>query len=1518
MTRSLASQLDQWLAGDPGAEAAAALLAAADADVGADRATRLRFLDQSRRPAFLGALPDAAAREAWTRTAFAQIDATGCTLETLLEQRVAEHPDRPWLHDADPERGGAWSFAETRRRARACAAALLHDNPSPRVALFTPNCPQGALADLACLLHGIVVTPVAPATDAETLAWILEAMAVDTLVSGGADQHRLADEAVRLLGRPVRRFVLDAEPCEGAPIGLDEAGRGFSPAEVDAALARQPRLELDAVCTVMFTSGSTGRPKGVEFSLRNLVSKRFARAAALPAVGRDEVLLCYLPLFHTFGRYLELLGTLFWGGTYVFAGNTSRETLLRLVPRIRPTGMIGIPLRWTQLYEAALARAGDADEPLRRSDLDAVLGDRLRWGLSAAGYLDPRVFRFFHRHGMELCSGFGMTEATGGITMTPPGGYRDGSVGRPLPGIDVRLTDEGEMEIAGAYVGSYLDDAYAPGDGHWLATGDIFERDADGHLRIVDRIKDIYKNARGQTIAPRRVEQCYIGVPGIARVFLVGDHRNDNVLLIVPDAADPVLQGDPQGEAARDYFNRIVNAANADLHAFERVVDFAVLDRDFTAATGELTPKGSLRRKAIEANFAAVIDDLYRSEALELKAGGLRVRVPRWLLRDLGVLEEDVTADGDRLHVSGRAATLGLGRPEPGLIRVGDLLYPYQGDRIDLGLFSRQPLLWLGNDELVRFCPVKDGWDTAIDPFTPHIYLPRPEGRTDVPADPLQRIEGVDPRLHRLHALCAETFAVDGVRALRAINSLEQALDLADHRTSELLRRRIEALSRHPAMPVRCRAYSILLEHQAAPDYRYVRPKFLESGLPFLDAETIATISSHGLEERRLEAFRRRLLAYREYLAWPVDAAMRQQFDYIFELLEALVREQPSYYATVRDELAGWVLLREDPAVGSLAEAHLNALSTWYETWLGTTIPYVGEAPWRDRIVFQDGLSPAEIQRLKAVMIGTSFLQQSVRLTADGAVLDIRDVPPDGIWVGRTAVRHQQRIYRVCVNTNDGKHYDLLLVAWDEDLLASDRRALLQTIYWILHLSGHVDGRPILPRFGCYRPDMGVLSLAYVNDLTVWERIREYGSDRQSAPGEERQTNWRRLFVTAMATFFRGWDVSGGILVPGMITPMNVAVPEPDFRDGAQILSLAGWQPYVDTLSLVRPMLRNFFKQTTLSYPWTRGALKLTWICDACVEALGLERALEFLDRLRTDLADQPLGGYRGRLASELPAHLAKLRTEYYVSCGLHGAVDRYRRWENTHTNATPAAREQAIVEMIDLYGLDHQPDLARYQLFARTWFRRAEEPVRQAFARLLDVMFRQPRRSPLDTVELSELHGLLADPDDRHVFHRMAFPHTRMVQETELIPVGGGAARHVVLRTTITDKTGAQYAVREPLEAAELGQLYRLFFESGYYRTISESDRFLVALDGQERIVGGVSWTEVNPTIVHLNGIVVGGPLLGRGISSALIEDLSTRLANLGYHAVKTLFVLRPFFERHGFVPDRRWGGLVRSLDDD
>ena len=1517
-TCRLDDRLRAWRDAPTAAAAADCLVAARDALDADDtpETTWRAFLDDTRRPAFLQALPDDDARHAWADVAVAAVRKIGFTLEDLLDQRVAEHPERTWLRESPLENGTDWSYARARRKARAYAATLLSAGRAPRVALVTSNRPRGALCDLGCLLHGLLITPVAPHTDAGTLAWICDTLDIAVIVSGGTEAAATVAAAREIADVETTHLVLEDAPPPGVEArSLEALTAALTRDDVDAALAAQPRFGLDDVATVMFTSGSTGRPKGVEFSLLNLVSKRFARAAALPSVGVDEVMLCYLPLFHTFGRYLEMLGSLFWGGTYVFVGNNSRASLMSLLKEVQPTGLISIPLRWAQIREAALARMdATGAATLEDTDVRGIIGANLRWGLSAAGFLEPRVFRFFQRHGVDLCSGFGMTEATGGITMTPPGDYRDNSVGRPLPAVNVELTEQNEMRISGPYIASYLGEPGRPGDGSRLPTGDLFREIGDGHLEIVDRIKDIYKNARGQTIAPRRTEQLYVEVPGIKRVFLVGDHRADNVLLIVPDPEDPVLRGDATGPDARDYFHRIVTAANRDLHPYERVVDFAVLDRDFSEELGELTPKGSYRRKTIEEHFAPVIEELYRGDAVDLAVDGLTVRAPRWFYRDLGILSRDIAVDRDGLldRVTGRR--LLIARTDSGLVRVGDLLYEIEGDVIDLGRLARQPGLWTGNPALAAFCPVRDGWDTKFAPFTPHVYLPRRSAGGDPPPrGPEPAV--ADPRLPRLHDLCREALLGGGERALKALAELEKALAIADHRTAELIRRRLGALAGHPEMPVRCAAYRALLLDEPAPDYGEVRPKFLASGLPFLDRTTIESITREGMEGRRLDAFRRRLHAYRVQLDWPGDEVVHSQFEGIFTLLTEFVRLHPGYYRAVRDELTSWILLGKDPVIAEMAERMVMSLGQWYESWLGRSLPDDDGASWEGKLLFQEGLTRREIERVEEVLVGTSFLQQSVRLTTGGSALDIREVPEGGIWVGRTAVRHHQSIYRVCANTRDGRHYDLLMVIWDRKLIETHSDRLLETIYWMIVLSGHPHGVPVLPRFGAFRPELGVLSLAFVGELNVWQRIREFADLRSSNADDDQPLDWRTLFVKAFATFLRGWRIGDERIVPGMLAPTNVAVPAPDFREGARVLSLTGLKPYTSPLDLVLPILHNFYKQTAVTYPWTRDRLELTWICDACLEAMPRERAETFLVELQDALADRAGDAYVDRLAADLTVYRERMRVEPYLSNALRGAIKRYNKWERSNPGASAAAREQIIAEMQRLYDLDAQGTPVRYMLYRHTWFKDASEPVREAFDALLRALHAVPDRVATGMIEVSVLQDLLETPDDLRVFQRMVFPHSPVDHRTVLMTVGPEEDRHVEVATEIHDKTGAAYTVRVPLAPSEYGKLYRLFFKAGYYKAISDDDRFLIVFDEQEQVVGGISWSEVDRHVVHLNGIVVSASLLGRGISSVLIEDCCARLADMGYEIVKTLFVLRPFFERHGFRLDRRWGGLVRPL---
>jgi hypothetical protein len=340
------------------------------------------------------------------------------------------------------------------------------------------------------------------------------------------------------------------------------------------------------------------------------------------------------------------------------------------------------------------------------------------------------------------------------------------------------------------------------------------------------------------------VEQLFEGVPGIRRTFLAGDGRDDNVLLIVPDLEAPLLAEISSEDERQAYFARIVAEANLDLAPHERVVGLAVLDRDFSLERGELTPKGSYRRKAIEESFRDVLASLYRGTGVLLEGKDLQVRVPRWLHRDLGILEGDLVLVGDALEDRRRGLTLTLRLSEDkDTVRVGDLEYTLQGSLLDLGLLAHQPLLWLGNTSLAAFCPVKEGWDLPLGAFSARVRVPahgRPPAGAAVPG----RVSS--PELATIHRIICEALFGGWEESLRAVADLEERLSGADAMTAVALRWRLEALARHPSAEVRCAAFRILVLDDPAPGTASEMESFLDSGLPFLSAESVETIAQAG------------------------------------------------------------------------------------------------------------------------------------------------------------------------------------------------------------------------------------------------------------------------------------------------------------------------------------------------------------------------------------------------------------------------------------------------------------------------------------------------------------------------------------------------------------------------------------------------------------------------------------------------------------------------------------------------
>jgi long-chain acyl-CoA synthetase len=417
------------------------------------------------------------------------------------------------------------------------------------------------------------------------------------------------------------------------------------------------------LATIIYTSGTTGEPKGVMLTHANLVANLRAGSQVLELSQEDEAL-SFLPLSHSFERMVAFI-YLFTGVTIVFA--ESMDTVPRDILTVRPTVLTGVPrvyekmqarimtagealpaprammFRWAIKAGIAKARArltGRVPGPIVSakaaiadrlvfSTVRSRLGGRIRFLVSGSAPLAAGVLEFFHGIGLPIVEGYGLTETAPILTVNPPDAPRVGTVGRPLPNVELRIAPDGEILARGpnVMIGYYNKPeatAEVLKDG-WFATGDIGTLDAEGYLRITDRKKDLLVTSGGKNVAPQPIENTLKRSPLVAEAVVLGDRRRYVAALIVPDFAALERRLQALGRPAAPHaelvsrpdvvalYQEVVDALNRDLSPYEQIKRMALLPEEFTMASGVLTPTLKVKRKVVEERWRSVIDALYTS-----------------------------------------------------------------------------------------------------------------------------------------------------------------------------------------------------------------------------------------------------------------------------------------------------------------------------------------------------------------------------------------------------------------------------------------------------------------------------------------------------------------------------------------------------------------------------------------------------------------------------------------------------------------------------------------------------------------------------------------------------------------------------------------------------------------------------------------------------------------------------------------------------------------------------------------
>ena len=526
-------------------------------------------------------------------------------LEVFFE-RESRHPNKTYL--VQPLGNGQieeLTWADVGEQARRTASWLRSQElpPASRVAIISKNAAHWIITDLAIWMAGHVSVPLYPNLTGETVRQVLEHAEVRIAFIG-----KLDDWPSMQSGIP-EGLTTVAMPLH--PVGTFD--KSWSDVQASSPIRDLPNPPAEQLATIIYTSGTTGMPKGVMHTFANF-GFTAKHATGLFAVDETDRVLSYLPLCHVAERMFVELNSLYGGMTVYFA--ESLDTFVEDLKRARPTVLFGVPRIWTKFQMGVYAKM-----PAKR--LDFLLGlpiigkrvgrkvlsglglDAVRYGLSGAAPVPETLLNWYRRLGLELQEVYGMTENCGYSHVCRPGAFKLGWIGQNNPGVEVRISEEGEVLVrSGATMLGYYKEpektAETMTEDGFLRTGDKGEQDANGNLRLTGRIKEIFKTSKGKYVAPAPIENKLAVHTHIEQVCVVGDGLPQPLALCVLSETG---RSAPR-EELNGNLKRLLDDINKELDKHERLHGLVMVPEVWAVDNGFLTPTLKIKRSVVETTYS--------------------------------------------------------------------------------------------------------------------------------------------------------------------------------------------------------------------------------------------------------------------------------------------------------------------------------------------------------------------------------------------------------------------------------------------------------------------------------------------------------------------------------------------------------------------------------------------------------------------------------------------------------------------------------------------------------------------------------------------------------------------------------------------------------------------------------------------------------------------------------------------------------------------------------------------------
>ena len=586
------------------------------------------------------------------------------TLITMIEESIQQYGNKPAV--AHKPKGGSYqdiSYTEFGESIENFSKGLrtLGVEKGDRVAILSENRPEWAISDFSVLKSGAINVPMFSTLTAAQVAYILNDSGSKIIcVSSKTQMEKVL--SIRADVETLEQIIVYDSIEDDLPEGVVNYSVVCEKGKVANSIEAE-ELSEDEIATIIYTSGTTGNPKGVMLTHANFLFN-YNACKSLVDVSDTDILLSFLPLSHVFERLGGHYVPLFSGAKIAYAESTF--TVAQNMQEVSPTVMLSVPRLYETMHDRVL-RAVEAGSSLKQkifhwgvsvgsavsssiqhgrnpsallklkqgiadklvfAKLKAATGGNLRFFISGGAALPQSIAEFFHAAGILILEGYGLTETSPVISLNYPEKWKFGTVGVPVPGIEVEIAEDGEILTRGPHVmKGYFNNEEATAevidsDG-WFHTGDIGIIDNDGFIKITDRKKNIIVLSNGKNVAPQPIESQLIQCPFINQIMLVGNERKNVAALIVPnfdalkswaaendidstEIADTIKTREVQQLIQKEIRERLTDFAD-----FEQVRRFALLEREFSQEEDEMTPTLKLKRNVIIEKFAEEINGLY-------------------------------------------------------------------------------------------------------------------------------------------------------------------------------------------------------------------------------------------------------------------------------------------------------------------------------------------------------------------------------------------------------------------------------------------------------------------------------------------------------------------------------------------------------------------------------------------------------------------------------------------------------------------------------------------------------------------------------------------------------------------------------------------------------------------------------------------------------------------------------------------------------------------------------------------